>query len=344
MSKLQPIKARGNTLYFNFSHKGRKIRTTTDCKVGQEDLAYEVYLKKRKQLIDEDRGIYTHQTIQDALIRWLEEKLPTLEKPDNYKSHIKLIRELIDETKPLADIYLVTNKMIADMQAATKVEKKTGETIPRYANSTINKRSTLLGGIATLAYSKWKWLTEPPYKKITRLSEKKLARESYIPPEDIEVLIDNCQRKITADVVLFAAYTGIRTAELWRLNENSLHGSDLHIDGKGNKLRVIPLAEWQADFVKKNIPLTITEDALKRDFKNAREKCGMQRYRFHDLRHTFGTLMAKAGTPQYKIMKLMGHSTDLMARRYMNLSVDDLRNDMPPLPPRSAKKPILKVV
>lgn len=344
MSKLQPIKVRGDSLVFSFSFKGKPIRETTGYKVGQEELAYKAYLQKRKQLTDEANGIYTHRTIQDAMIRYVEEKMPTLKGQNRCKSHVKTVLESIDETRPLADIYQVANKMIAEMQAATKIDKETGKTVPRYANSTINKRSTVLSSIATLSYSKWKWLSEPPYKKICRLSERKLARDIYIPPEDVERLMDNCQYQLTADVVFFSAYTGIRTAELWRLNENSLHGNDLHVDGKGDKHRVIPLEGWQVDFIKKNIPITTAEESLKRDFRNARKKCGMTRYRFHDLRHTFGTLMAKAGAPQYKIMKLMGHSTDMMARRYINLSVDDLRGDMPTPPTRPTQKPVLKAV
>jgi hypothetical protein len=54
--------------------------------------------------------------------------------------------------------------------------------------------------------------------------------------------------------------------------------------------------------------------------------------------------MAKANEPQYKIMQLMGHSTDKMARRYMKLCTDDLRGSMPKRPTPPTKKPELRVV
>lgn len=342
--KIHPITCRGNTLYFSFMHRGKKIRSTTGFKVGQEDLAYAAYLKKKKELEDERNGVHSHRTIQEGLIRWIEEKLPSLDSPEVYKSHINIIREFIDETRPLADIYQVTNKMISDMQKATVVDSKTNKKVLRFKNSTINRRRSILSNTATLAYTKWKWLIEPPYKKITRLDEKKLRRKIYIPEDDVEKLLKNCKHELTSEVAFFAAYTGIRTGELWRLNEHSLHGKDLHVDGKGDKLRVIPLDEYQVNFIKNNIPLTVTKTSLKKDFKNARIKCGLLRYQFHDLRHTFGTLMAKAGKPQYKIMKLMGHSSDIMARLYMSLSVDDMRDDMPKPPKRSTKEPEQKVM
>jgi len=44
---------------------------------------------------------------------------------------------------------------------------------------------------------------------------------------------------------------------------------------------------------------------------------------FHDLRHTFNTYMRKAGVAQSVIMKITGHSTDEMFRRYDTIDVDD---------------------
>jgi len=328
-----PIKTRGNSIYFNFSHKGKEIRSATGYKVGQEDLAIAAYLEKRKELDDEANGIQVKRTIQDGLIRYIEEHVPKLEGEKTAKSHIKNARDWIDESRPLSDIYQVINEMINEMS-------KSG----RFQNSTINKRASHLSGMATLAYSKWQWLKESPYKKIERLSEKKLARDIYILPEDIELLMNNCRMSITSEIILFAAYTGIRTAELWRLDDNSLQGNDLRIQGKGDKTRVIPLNEDQVIFIKNNIPITHTKEKIKEDFAHARDVTGLSRYCFHDLRHTFGTLLAKQGKPQYKIMKLMGHSTDLMARRYMNLTVDDLRDDMPKRPTVVHRKPSLKVV
>jgi len=346
MSKAkQPIVPRGDSLYFSFSHKGKNIRSATGYKVGQEDLAYAAYLKKRKELEDEDNGIQTHRNIQDGLIRWIEEKLPTLSRPEKYNTHINIIREFIDETKPLPDIYQVANKMATDMQQALKRDKDTGEMVLRYKNASINRKTAILSGIATLSYSRWKWLTESPYKKIIKLSESDSERDTFIETDEVEELAAACKMEVTRKLVIFAAYTGVRTAELWRLNEKSLRGDELYVDGKNKKLRVIPLSEqYLIDYAKELFPIKHSEGYIKADFLHARKECKMLQHTFHDLRHTFGTLMAKEGEPQYRIMQLMGHSTDEMARRYMKLYTDDLRKSMPKRPPPPAKKPKLKVV
>jgi len=183
-----------------------------------------------------------------------------------------------------------------------------------------------------------------PYKRIIQLNEKTSERDTFIEPAEVEALAAACSLEVSRALVIFTAYTGLRSAEIWRLNEHSLRGDILHIDGKGDKLRAIPLDESQIAFVKKHVPLQFKEGRIKDDFLRARKACGLLRYTFHDLRHTFGTLMAKADVPQYKIMALMGHSTDAMARRYMKLCVDDLRADMPPRPPvvTPASKAVLK--
>jgi integrase len=49
---------------------------------------------------------------------------------------------------------------------------------------------------------------------------------------------------------------------------------------------------------------------------------------FHDLRHSFNTYMRKAGVAQSVIMKITGHSTDEMFRRYNSIDSDDARQAM----------------
>jgi integrase len=44
---------------------------------------------------------------------------------------------------------------------------------------------------------------------------------------------------------------------------------------------------------------------------------------FHDLRHSFNTWMRKAGVAQSHIMKITGHSSDEMSRRYNSIDAAD---------------------
>ena len=51
-------------------------------------------------------------------------------------------------------------------------------------------------------------------------------------------------------------------------------------------------------------------------WRGARKRAGLHGARIHDFRRTAAREMNRAGVPQNVIMKLMGHRTDSMFRRY----------------------------
>jgi integrase len=54
-----------------------------------------------------------------------------------------------------------------------------------------------------------------------------------------------------------------------------------------------------------------------RVFQRSCREAGLHDIRIHDLRHTFGVHCAQAGIPIVRIQRLLGHSTAVMALRYM---------------------------
>jgi len=61
-------------------------------------------------------------------------------------------------------------------------------------------------------------------------------------------------------------------------------------------------------------------------FHRIREKAGIDRLRFHDLRHSAATLLLARGVPQRVVMEQLGHSTLAMTQRYTHV-VPQLMND-----------------
>jgi integrase len=156
---------------------------------------------------------------------------------------------------------------------------------------------------------------------------------------------DRAEDAQDADLVRVAAYTGLRQGELralrWRdVGEGvitvSRALSDEQFTGtKGRAVRHVPLIPKAAralarlrrrgDFTApgelvfcnwKGRP--VDKSALVARFKRARDATGLRPLRFHDLRHTYGSLLAQAGVDVLSIKSAMGHSDLATTQRYVH--------------------------
>ena len=60
----------------------------------------------------------------------------------------------------------------------------------------------------------------------------------------------------------------------------------------------------------------------KKSCDSAREKPGIEDFRFHNLRHTFASRLVHGGVPIYNVMHLTGHRSLTMVQRYAHLAPD----------------------
>ena len=63
---------------------------------------------------------------------------------------------------------------------------------------------------------------------------------------------------------------------------------------------------------------------IKRAFQTAVRKAGIEDFKFHDLRHCAATNLRRAGVDTVTAMKIVGHKSDRMHRRYNSISEQDL--------------------
>lgn len=141
-------------------------------------------------------------------------------------------------------------------------------------------------------------------------------------------------REYLRSIVTVAIYAGPRRGELLKLRWSDVDFA-LNIinfkQTKTNKDRSVPmepivrsilleLREVAGDleyvFVNPDTGTRYTE--VKKSFASACREAGINDFRFHDLRHTFGTRLADAGVDVVKIKELMGHASIVTTMRYIH--------------------------
>jgi integrase len=150
-----------------------------------------------------------------------------------------------------------------------------------------------------------------------------------------------------AELIRVAAYAGLRMGELlalrWRdvdftghaLTISRAMSAGVESSTKSGRVRRVPLPDQAAgalDRLSRRADFTgagelvfcnalgrpLDGSALRRRFKKARDAAKLRPLRFHDLRHTYGSLLAANGVDLVTIQSVMGHSALATTGRYLH--------------------------
>jgi integrase len=151
-----------------------------------------------------------------------------------------------------------------------------------------------------------------------------------------------------AELIRVAAYAGLRRGELvalrWRdvdfagrkiVVRRSLSADTELRSTKSRRAREVPLPNQAAaalERLSRRVEFTGPDDyvfanrlgrrldpsALRRRFERARDAAGLEPLRFHDLRHTYGSLLVAGGIDLPSVKAAMGHSRISMTERYLH--------------------------
>src|SRR5579884_2121152 len=151
-----------------------------------------------------------------------------------------------------------------------------------------------------------------------------------------------------AELVRVAAFAGLRRGELvalrWRdvdfvgrkiIVRRALSGATEVKSTKSRRVREVPLPDQAAaaldrlsrrgeftgpdDYVFSNrLGRRLDPSALRRRFERARDAAGLEPLRFHDLRHTYGSLLVAGGIDLASVKAAMGHSHLSTTERYLH--------------------------
>ncbi len=174
-------------------------------------------------------------------------------------------------------------------------------------------------------------------------------RDPNAPPvSDEEAAARAAEDRQDAEIVRVAAYAGLRRGELVALRWRDVHFAlrklvvsrtiSANVEStstKSRRAREVPLPDQAAgaldrlsqrgdftspdDFVFANrLGRRLDGSAVRRRVDRARERAGLRPLRFHDLRHTYGSLLVAGGIDLASVKSAMGHSRITTTERYLH--------------------------
>lgn len=303
---------------------GGRIERTLPPGATRDD-ARQLEAQIRRAQIDAAVGRKPQYLIDDVLDQWQRtgaEQLRSWHKSLKYRFGI--LKSEYTRNKPLADLVAVAEKIKADGQR----ENLNPVTINRYV--------AILRKAGNLA-ERWGWTDLPLGRRIKLLPEHS-DRHVYLTPENVDLLA-RCAEPITADMIRFAALTGLRRGEMLALQPDQVRDGVLYLTTrtKTNRPRAIPLPPQAARIASKRLPWGISTDQLAARWSVARTAANLPHAHWHDLRHTYASWLVQAGQSLTAVRDLLGHSSLAVTHRYAHLAPIHLAAAVSHLPQLGAK-------
>ena len=165
-----------------------------------------------------------------------------------------------------------------------------------------------------------------PVKYIKRFKEK--SRDRALNNIEIKALLQACRQSVNKElyyIVLVALYTGMRYSNIINMKKSNIQGNVYQLDGKETKSgkgQLIYLHQDLMSELNQYIQAHSRDNIfiikrIKRSFKTACNKAGIENFRFHDLRRTFATFLLYNNTNIKTIQNMLGHSSIMMTERYL---------------------------
>jgi integrase len=308
----------------------------TFTKRQAEDALKELITDVRRGAIS-DPGDTSGKTLADAVAMWLlYVQHDKARKPSTVRGYRQVGGLLEAEFGADTPIEEITTEKVDDYRSRLLTEED------GVSRRTVQQRLVLLRGVMQRAKVKG-WITVNPVDAAEKVNVPRTGEFNVLSVEQVEAVARRAEPMFGAAIVV-AAYTGLRTGELralrWR--DIDFKGSALRVvrnmpiggeEGapKSGKPRSVPLIDQAAralDALSKREAFTgdddrifvnevggmLGDDALRDALYDAMKAAGIERltfpagpFRFHDLRHCFGTLAARI-FPLVDVQAFMGHA------------------------------------
>ena len=319
--------------WMSVSQGGKRIRRSTGT--SDKKLAEKIYAKVKTQLVEGkwfNFGESRIRTLKELVDRYLKER-SALKSPSSFRRDKVVFKHVLG---------FFGDCLLADVTAKAANDYK-GMRLRQVDGQTVKKEVATLRNVLNVAVKEWEWLQDNPVSRVS-LPKDPPGRVRFLTREEIDRLID-CAGNWFRPVIIVAAHTGLRVGNIISLTWEKVDLFKRLIvfsasEMKNNEPLCIPinntLFETFKDlqkvrhlnsnlvFVRNGKPLY--QRLIGKALKNACRQAGITDFRFHDLRHTFASMLVEGGVDLYTVQRLLGHKDGKMTQRYAHLTQSRLIN------------------
>lgn len=324
---------RGPVWWMRFSYQGKQIRESTET--DDRKLAQRIFDKTKGEIAEGtwfEKLPAENYTFAELMDKYLKE-YSVVNKAASSHIRDKSVNSHLQEH--FGKFYLpeITPKIISEYKTKRREEGAS----PR----TINYELTVMSHAFNLATREWEITNDNPVQKVAREKVRNQV-ERWLTDEEEERLISASPDWLRS-IITFAIYTGFREGEILGLKWSQVDFRRKEItisEQKNDQTDTLPLnnktimvlrEKWnnrrkddEYVFPSQN-NTRILHRNLFRAFQSAKEKAKIEKFRFHDLRHTFATRLVQSGVDIYAVKKLGRWKTLSMVTRYGHFNTESLR-------------------
>lgn len=313
---------RGKYYWLDIRINGKRVRRSLNT--TKKSVALYRFKKEREELLAEHDGSRVQfSDFCKKYLDWARSSKPVsalreeqrLDKIQRFFAELQIV--YLDEITPFHIEQLKAE--LGKTGLINDLEKQKG-----VSKATINRYLQILRGLFYKAIDWEIYNKQNPLKKIRfhrentviePLSDNQVERIIHAAREISREPHSSLQRSFY-DVCILAINTGMRKSEILNLKWEDLNEEELLVNGKGDKIRYVPLnleakaiitrqprkTEWIFDISNRHQP-----DLFRRTVGQIRKKTGID-FNFHLLRHYFATKLIGNGIDLITVAELLGHS------------------------------------
>lgn len=244
------------------------------------------------------------------------------------KSRVKVIREYFKRCK------YINNIKLDDIEQFKRYLLSNGK-----KKITANRYLEVISKMFNIAIRN-DWVKKNPIEQDVKFELENDNKFRCLSLKEQNKLLEVVKGTYLEGIIIFALNTGIRKSDILPLmwediksyNDKVIH---LYIR-KSNKSVDMPCTKMLLNFIERTPkedrhgamfinPLTKQQPKeIKRAWKVAKKKAGIENFRFHDLRHTVASRLVNAGVPLPTVQKVMTHSDITTTMKYVHTPDEEM--------------------